>query len=523
MPVTPTYPGLYLEELPSEAHTITAAPTSVTVFVGYSHPFKTRKFDEAVQVFSFTEYEREFGGLFASDNYPSTLSYGVNQFFLNGGSVAYIVGLRVTNHTAPSGSDTVNLPTLLFTGREPTDKVPMHVSIKNSKPANPGANLPVPDLGDVTITYGRAMEIYRGVSLSKNLSMPSGPPNPRFIDTVVGTAAQPGSQLVMVGASDPVAGYTTSIKDAEIDVVPQGALPIPFQASDFLPVFQADSSLDKVPVFNILCVPGISDHGVVSDALVFAEKKLAFMIVDPPPDAVADGADPNAIDKPAKLDPVPRNVNGALYFPYVSATDPLTGSPMLLPPSPFVAGKYADTDLKRGVWKAPAGLETQITTVSGVSATGRMTNERQGVLNPLGVNCLRDFPNVGTVIFGARTLETKNLAMQQWWYVPVRRMALFIEQTMMANLGWAVFEPNDRPLWTALRGTVNDFMIGLFHQHAFQGDTPSQAFKVVCDETTTTQADIDNGIVNILIAFRPLKPAEFVIIKIAQLAGQPQS
>jgi phage tail sheath protein FI len=100
-------------------------------------------------------------------------------------------------------------------------------------------------------------------------------------------------------------------------------------------------------------------------------------------------------------------------------------------------------------------------------------------------------------------------------------MALFIEQTLLANLGWAVFEPNDRPLWTALRTTVNDFMLGLFTQHAFAGDTPSQAFKVVCDETTTTQADIDNGIVNILVAFRPLKPAEFVVIKIAQLAGQP--
>jgi hypothetical protein len=138
------------------------------------------------------------------------------------------------------------------------------------------------------------------------------------------------------------------------------------------------------------------------------------------------------------------------------------------------------------------------------------------------VNCLRTFPDSGTVIFGARTLVTANLAFQQWRYVPVRRMALFLEQTLMNNLTWAVFEPNDRPLWIALRNTVNDYMLGLFNQHAFQGDTPSQAFKVVCDETTTTQADIDNGIVNIIVAFRPLKPAEFVIIKISQLAGQPQ-
>jgi hypothetical protein len=152
-----------------------------------------------------------------------------------------------------------------------------------------------------------------------------------------------------------------------------------------------------------------------------------------------------------------------------------------------------------------------------------MTNQRQGVLNQKGVNCLRTFQNSGTVVFGARTLVSPNVAFEQWRYVPVRRTALFIEQTLMNNLGWAVFEPNDRPLWVALRTTVNDFMLGLFTQHAFQGSTPSQAFAVVCDETTTTQADIDAGIVNIIVGFRPLKPAEFVIIKISQLAGQPQA
>jgi phage tail sheath protein FI len=149
-----------------------------------------------------------------------------------------------------------------------------------------------------------------------------------------------------------------------------------------------------------------------------------------------------------------------------------------------------------------------------------MTNERQGVLNPIGVNVLRTFPDAGTVIFGARTLVTANTALQQWRYVAVRRMALFIEQTLMNNLGWAIFEPNDQPLWDALRTSVSEFMLSLFRQAAFQGSTPSQAFKVLCDSTTTTQQDIDNGVVNILVAFRPLKPAEFVVIKIAQLAGQ---
>jgi phage tail sheath protein FI len=168
-------------------------------------------------------------------------------------------------------------------------------------------------------------------------------------------------------------------------------------------------------------------------------------------------------------------------------------------------------------------LQTVILNTTGVVDTGDMTDARQGTLNPLGVNCLRDFPGIGTVIFGARTLVTENPAFEQWRYVPVRRMALFLEQTLKANLTWVVFEPNDSPLWVAIRTSIESFMLSLFHQHAFQGDTPSQAFQVLCDSSTTTQQDIDNGIVNIIVAFAPLKPAEFVIIKIAQLAGQTQS
>jgi phage tail sheath protein FI len=520
MPVTPTYPGLYLEELPSLAHTITAAPTSITVFVGYGHPYKTRNFNAAVEIFSFADYEREFGGLFTSGVFDTNLGHAVNQFFLNGGAIAYVVGLPpaylddtgAVIGTRPAAAPAVTIGTLVVTGREPTDQIPMRITIDN-------VQAPTPDMGDITITYGNVIESYRGVSLT-----PGTPdsPNPRFIEQVLGTAASPKSQLVTVA---PVpAGYGGNMPTADattMDMNLPANLDHTFSPADFTAAFRADGSLDKVQIFNLLSMPGVSDATVVSAALAFAESKLAFVIVDPPRQSAADAS--GTLPAIETLVPnIPKSPNGALYFPYLQATNPLTNQPMELPPSGFVAGKFADSDLKRGVWKAPAGLETQIPTTTGVVPSGRMTNQRQGVLNPIGVNCLRTFPDSGTVIFGARTLVTANLAFQQWRYVPVRRMALFIEQTLMNNLGWAVFEPNDRPLWIALRGTVNDFMLGLFNQHAFQGDTPSQAFKVVCDETTTTQADIDNGIVNIVVAFRPLKPAEFVIIKISQLAGQPQ-
>ena len=183
----------------------------------------------------------------------------------------------------------------------------------------------------------------------------------------------------------------------------------------------------------------------------------------------------------------------------------------------------AREDTNRGVWKAPAGYEALVQNTAGVVASGRMTDPRQGTLNPLGVNCLRSLPGIGTVVFGARTLVAANMAFQQYRYVPVRRMTLFIEQSLFASLGWVIFEPNDTPLWVSIKTSVDGFMLGLFNQGAFQGTTPSQAFQVSCDATTTTPDDQANGIVNIVVAFAPLKPAEFVIIKIAQLAGQTQS
>jgi phage tail sheath protein FI len=134
------------------------------------------------------------------------------------------------------------------------------------------------------------------------------------------------------------------------------------------------------------------------------------------------------------------------------------------------------------------------------------------------VNCLREFPGLPTVVFGARTLAAAS--DEQWRYVPVRRMALFLEQSLEANLQWAVFEANAAPLWSEIAASIEPFMAGLFRQGAFQGARPTDAFFVKCDGVTTTQADIDNGIVNILIGFAPLEPAEFVIIKIAQMAGQ---
>jgi len=185
-----------------------------------------------------------------------------------------------------------------------------------------------------------------------------------------------------------------------------------------------------------------------------------------------------------------------------------------------VAGIYAQTDASRGVWKAPAGLATTILNTIGPVPAGVMNDPQQGVLNQDSINCLRAFSGEGTVVWGARTLVAANPAYQQSMYVPVRRMTLFIEQSLVASLRWVVFEPNDEPLWIAITSSISAFMLSLFRQGALQGAQPSDAFQVKCDSTTTTSSDQALGVVNIVVAFAPLRPAEFVVIKIAQLAGQ---
>jgi phage tail sheath protein FI len=537
MPVTPTYPGIYIEEILSNAHTITAAPTSVTVFVGYTHPFKTKpqNYGRAIEIFSPADYEREFGGLFAVDWLADDMGDAVSNFFLNGGADAWIVALQPQIHqsglpAAALSAPTLQIPTtgagIVFTGLEPVDgNHQLTVSVTNLKATTGTAPL---DIADVTLSYGTRSETFRHVTLNPT---PPAADTANTLDKRIGTAAAPVSSLVTVSPS--AAGYPTAWPGAVAALPLDGGLPTtPFttyEPGDFADAFAQDMALDKIPIFNLLLTPGIWDPPVVSEALATCERKRAFMVLDPPADAVADPTGfplPMIGDIMSDLIPgrmIPKSQNGALYFPYLQSTDPQTGAPTTVPPSGFVAGVIAREDTNRGVWKAPAGYEALVSNTTGVVPSGRMTDARQGTLNPMGVNCLRMPPGIGTIVFGARTLVAANPSFQQYRYVPVRRMALFLEQSLLQSLGWVIFEPNDTPLWVSIKTTIDNFMLGLFNQGAFQGTSPSQAFQVMCDKTTTTPDDQANGVVNIVVAFAPLKPAEFVVIKIAQLAGQVQS
>lgn len=528
MTVHTSYPGLYIQEMPASAHTISAAPTSIAVFVGYSHPYKTKFPGQAVRIFDFSGYEASFGGLFSSGVVEPALPRAVYQFFANGGSDAYVVGLTPSFHDVNGNilgafSADANTPSaqvnangasqgMIFYALEPTDAVSMRVSISNLREVVAGTSCTF----DVTVSYGTHVETYRGVKLGASAG--DDAPDKRITGI---------SSLMRVVAQS--AGFGTDLpalpSSGSLDVDFTWTLPIGYDSTvawgDYSDVFQAESSLDKVEIFNLLMVPGVFANSVVSAALAFAERKRAFAIIDPPPNAVADSTSASSMD--SFLPVLPRSQNGAIYFPYLNSIDPITSKTVGVAPSGYVAGIYARTDTNRGVWKAPAGLETTVLNTTGPVAGGVMNDPRHGVLNLESVNCLRAFNGIGTVVFGARTLVADNPAFGQSKYVSVRRMTLFLEQTLLANLRWVVFEPNDEPLWLAIRHSIESFLLSLFNQGALQGSKPSEAFQVKCDHTTTTSDDQQNGIVNIVVAFAPLKPAEFVIIKIAQLAGQSAS
>jgi phage tail sheath protein FI len=296
-----------------------------------------------------------------------------------------------------------------------------------------------------------------------------------------------------------------------------GGIPITTDYEDAFTVI--DRTVD---LFNIMILPrsnGQSDtqrENVWGPASAFCDSRRAFLLVDPRSTWVTvNDVDSQIADLRVGL----VKDHSAVYWPRVSVAT--NGSTRAIDPSGSVAGLMSRIDANRGVWKAPAGTEADIRGIRGVEHS--MSDPENGVINPDAVNAIRVFPT-GIVVWGARTMDGFNdSSNSDYRYVPVRRVALFIEESLYRGLQFAVFEPNDEPLWAQIRLAAGAFMNNLFRQGAFQGQKASDAFFVKVDSETTTQNDINLGIVNVLVGFAPLKPAEFVIITLQQKAGQVQT
>ncbi len=516
MPVQPTYPGVYIEEIPSGGFTVTGVATAITAFVGRTAAGPT---DEPTACFSFGDFENLFGG--RHFDYP--LSYAVEDFFLNGGAEALIV--RVDSATKPSATAAATVGNLKITASSAGSwgngitLTANTTGLTDAVAARYGLQLS--DLFNLVVTYNGpnkkvVTEAYTALT-TKN--------KPNRIDRVL---TQQSALLDCNWPTDPAATVDQAALAAmKAEALTGGTDGAVLVDTDILGDESAHTglfALEKADLFNLLCIPWDQrgtdiDTSVHAAAAAFCARRRAIYIVDAPEtwtSKVKQGKITDILPTDLGINDEASQRNSAVYFPKVVKPDLEMGGVVdTFPACGIIAGQYATTDANRGVWKAPAGIATGLAGITGL--TVNLNDPQNGVLNPLGINCLRDFRVLGPIIWGARTLRGADLMSDDFKYLPVRRLTLYIEESLFRGTKFAVFEPNDETLWSQLRLAVGGFMADLARQGAFYG------YSVACDKTTTTQSDIDHGVVNVRVAFAPVKPAEFVVLEIQQMAGQVAS
>lgn len=535
-------PGVYIQELPNPVQPIVGVPTSVAAFYG---PAPQGQVDYPFQVNSWADYEKQFGGL--DSNYP--LSYAVYLFFLNGGMTALVV--RHNDPDVQTGSAQLSSDITLQANSPGDWGTQLSYSVDENDLLDRNVNKFNLTITQTQGTTVLAQEVYSGANLIKPVP---GQSSPQYLPTLLQASnlviGASGNKWTMQPAATPVdkngnpqpapfsipaAAAGTSgggaAGDAGGGAAGDGAVgaqtaagandtsePIPYiglpnQKTGIYALLKAD-------IFNILCLPGdpastFDSATILEPAAAFCAQQRAMLIVDPPSSWAKIPLDFGTItNNPPLGTPSP---NAAVYYPNLQLTDE-TGAKFSAGPCGAVAGVWAATDNSRGVWKAPAGTAATITGITRFTA--QVDNGESGTLNPVAVNGLRTMPAVGSVVWGARTTVGFDQSPNQWKYIPVRRVALYIEESLRRGTQWAVFEPNDEPLWSSLRLNVTTFMQGLFRQGAFAGTTAAQAYLVQCDASNNPPDLVAQGIVNILVGFAPLYPAEFVVINIQQQAGQ---
>lgn len=542
MPVLTNYPGVYVEELPSGVHNIVGVSTADTAFVDF---FPQGPMGVPTQINNYSQFVNIFGGL----DIRSEASYGIMQYYLNGGQTAWVV--RVASGAPKAAQVTLDSespaqPTLLVMASSPgVWGMSLQVGIDyNTRPARSNRfNLVVRRLDSITNpTKVLASEIYRNLSMSKI--------DPLYAVDVVNNASQlitltdlvmglPPNQTaadVISSVGLPTSPNYIAVHDLLHEASDGGTSDYPNGRPD-PPAIQAGiSTLARLDpyIFNILCIPAVANFvsGGKPDAAniattydfaaTFCATHRAFVIMDIPATVTTiSNTDANGVMNwvnTIEQEGYSPNSAAAVYFPRLNIPDPLNqGRPRNVGVSGTLAGIYSATDSSRGVWKAPAGIGPGI---GGASLTTIINDDDNGAINPFGINALRNFPTYGNVVWGARTMRGADSLTDQWAYIPVRRTADYIEESLFEGLKWVVFEPNDERLWSQIRLNVTAFMQNLFRQGAFQGTSAASAYFVKCDSETTTQTDINSGVVNILVGFAPLKPAEFVVLQIQQMAGQ---
>jgi len=533
----PTYltPGVYVEEISSGSKPIEASPTSVAAFVGVAErgPLNT-----PVSITKTDDFEATFGGYMppGTGAGQSYLAHAIAQFFGHGGSRCYVIriagsGVDSGTSTALGSADLLTNITAAYEDGENYGQWSEHYDVQvTPSQTDPKVLIdivvrywPTPDsdrdpaTGDATTLSKngfRVIESYQALSLwqgSKDYAPTVVNGDSKLVKIDITAAAINAEEEHDLVNADGKFNTETYILAAGNDGV---AVDVDTDSSLFE---NALNSLNTIKDVRLIAIPGVPEQALtgVKYCANRPEQDCIFFM-DPESDANSTSEIIAWAGDTAKG--ATASSYAVLYYPWVKAAnrEPKGGMDEF-PPCAFIMGMCGRIDQSRGVWKAPAGLETGMAGIRGVIHD--LLDKEQEQLNPRGINCLRIVPGSGTVIWGARTRATK--ADPEWRYLPVRRTAIMIERSIYSGIQWAVFEPNDHRLWSSLRANIESFMNGLFRAGAFQGETSSQAYFVRCGlGDTMTQGDIDRGQVIVQVGFAALKPAEFVIVRIQQKVGQ---
>ncbi len=622
-------PGVYIEETSFRSRTIEGVPTSIAAFVD---TFARGPVNEPVELFSLQDLETKLGGL----AHASEASYGIRQFFLNGGTHALAVrvvgdGAAAARASVPAlGGGQAFVVTAISPGTwgnhitvridlhadgrfdlgitEHTRDARGHARITASEqwrdlttnPADPGyiehvvnadgagssmvrisdvvpGSQPRPggtlsgDLAQVRITmrsrtfrFGvrsaaarswigeaeleRAPHSLRDAAHLLQRALHRSHPHTSLLAGATVEVIRHGGSAhlhVCAGAVDPttVIAFATGTTGSPVEVLrlatpPAGLQPAEYPlrggtdgaspGADDLIGSEAEGTgmhaLDRAPAVCLLCIPRTAGTGggeaalssqdarrVLDAAIEYATLRRAMLLIDPP-------ADVRSVARVrAWLDEGLRSPNSTLYFPRVNIPDPLNqGHLRSVGASGAMAGVFARTDQARGVWKAPAGLEATLVGVAGFDVDQPLTHADLGTLTAEGINPLREVPGAGAVAWGARTLDGAQGRGSEWVYVPVRRLALFVAESIQQGTRWAVFEPNEGPLWAEVRAAVDAFLHDLFRRGALTGATPRDAYFVRCDASTMTAEDRAQGLLRITVGIAATRPAEFIVLHIGQ-------
>jgi phage tail sheath protein FI len=485
----PTYlsPGVYVEEVPAGVQSIEGVGTSTGAFVGSA---ERGELNSPKLITNFTQFVNTFG-TFIPDSY---LAYTVFGFFAEGGTRCYVTRVAGTG----AAKSTINVD-----DDQPTPGVAFaltatsegswgdRISYEIAAPTNGGTGEFNLSITYTTTADTTTVELYEDLSLSTVIAAVNGVSAFVTVDSV--------------GANSPAVA-TGSLASGADDAADKTEL---IGAST--PTRTGIYAFDTIDDINIVAIPDLNGEAPETlEALNYCGNRGdCFFLVDPGPGLDAAGV---RTYRQGGGGQALNSDYGAIYFPWVIVSDPLNpGSTKAVPPSGVVAGTYANTDETRGVHKAPAGTNDGfLNSVVGVES--QVTKGEQDILNPIGINVVRSFPQAGIVIWGARTLSQDS----QWRYVNVRRLLLFIGESLDEGSQFVVFEPNDPTLWGKVRRTLNAFLTRVWRDGALFGATPEEAFFVKVDEENNPPEVRDAGQLIIDVGVAPVKPAEFVVIRISQ-------